>query len=66
MQKELEQRARELTQSNEELEQFAYIASHDLQEPIRTMAGFANLLEKKYKDKELANIQTLATVIVKN
>jgi light-regulated signal transduction histidine kinase (bacteriophytochrome) len=51
IQQELEQRARELARSNEELEQFAYIASHDLQEPIRTMAGFANLLEKKYKDK---------------
>jgi PAS domain S-box-containing protein len=51
VQHELEQRARELARSNDELEQFAYIASHDLQEPIRTMAGFANLLEKKYKNK---------------
>ncbi len=46
----LEEKNQELLRINQELEHFAYVASHDLQEPLRTITSFIQILEKKYKN----------------
>jgi len=53
-----------LTESNTALEQFAYVASHDLQEPLRTMTAYSQLLTNKYQDRLDADANQFLSFLV--
>lgn len=60
-----QQAVQELSRSNEELQQFAYVASHDLKSPLKTISNYLTLLESKYGPELPADAQRLVTTSTK-
>lgn len=63
---ELQKSNTELVQSNKELARFAYVASHDLREPLRNITNFSQLLQLKLKGKEDREMEEFVNIIHKN
>jgi PAS domain S-box-containing protein len=66
LEERVEERTEQLLRSNEELAQFAYIASHDLQEPLRTVSLYTQLLARRYGHALQNEAQTFIRYIVEN
>ena len=64
LEKRVAERTTELSQTNAELQRLAYVASHDLQEPLRNAANFALLLEARYRDRLDADGREFLQIIV--
>lgn len=63
---QLKEKTQKLEAQNAELEQFAYIASHDLQEPIWTVIGFVQMIQEEYKDQLGADAEQYLDFILKS
>ncbi len=66
LERKVQQRTQELQSKNRELEQFAYVASHDLQEPLRTTTSFVHLFRKEYQGKIDADADKYLEYIVQS
>ncbi|MCB0630444.1 MAG: tetratricopeptide repeat protein [Saprospiraceae bacterium] len=63
---EIEYVNQQLLESNQELERFTYIASHDLKEPLRNITSFINLIERKLEDRKDPELEEYMSYVTKN